>query len=190
MSDGKIDLDQQQPADNGGQSGFTPPATQADFDRMIADRISRERAKFADYADLKTKAEAFDAATEAAKSEAQKQADALAAANAELAAYKQREQVAAWAANIARGSHVPASALRGSTEAELRAHFAELQALIPAPGAEKRTPDGAPAPIGREPAGYGTVTIHEQIAAAEKAGDRALVGSLKAIQLGAAFSAQ
>lgn len=36
--------------------GFTPPATQAELDRIIADRVSRERAKYADYDDLKSKA--------------------------------------------------------------------------------------------------------------------------------------
>lgn len=55
---------------------YTPPATQADLDRIISERLTREKAKFADYPDLKAKAEAHDAAIEAAKSEADKAVDA------------------------------------------------------------------------------------------------------------------
>lgn len=42
-------------------TGWTPPASQADFDRIIQDRLSRERAKFADYDELKEKAQMLDA---------------------------------------------------------------------------------------------------------------------------------
>lgn len=55
---------------------YTPPASQADLDRIVGDRLARERAKYADYDDLKTKAEAHDAALEAAKSDADKAVDA------------------------------------------------------------------------------------------------------------------
>ena len=37
-------------------SGYTPPATQADFDRIISERVSRAKSKFGDYDDLKAKA--------------------------------------------------------------------------------------------------------------------------------------
>lgn len=55
---------------------YAPPATQADLDRIIKDRLDRERAKFADYADLKAKAEAHDKALEDAKTEQEKAVDA------------------------------------------------------------------------------------------------------------------
>lgn len=55
---------------------YTPPASQADLDRIVGERLARERAKYADYDDLKTKAEAHDAALEAAKSDADKAVDA------------------------------------------------------------------------------------------------------------------
>jgi hypothetical protein len=41
-------------------ASYTPPATQADLDRIISDRLGRERAKFADYDDMKVKASKFD----------------------------------------------------------------------------------------------------------------------------------
>ena len=39
---------------------FVPPADQASFDRIIGERVARERAKYADYEDLKAKAAKFD----------------------------------------------------------------------------------------------------------------------------------
>lgn len=41
----------------GGSSGYTPPATQADLNRIIGDRVARERARFADYDELKAQVE-------------------------------------------------------------------------------------------------------------------------------------
>lgn len=58
--------------EQGGNSGFTPPATQEEFNRIIAERVSREKAKYSDYGDLKSKATRFDELSEAQKSEVQK----------------------------------------------------------------------------------------------------------------------
>lgn len=44
----------------GGASGWTPPATQADLDRIVGERLARERAKFADYDTLRQKASKLD----------------------------------------------------------------------------------------------------------------------------------
>lgn len=46
--------------------------TQADVDRLIADRLKRERDKYRDYNDLKSKAAEFDKAAEAQKTAEQK----------------------------------------------------------------------------------------------------------------------
>lgn len=61
-------------------NAFTAITTQADLDKLIGERVARERGKYADYADLKAKASEFDKLEEANKTEAQKQADALLAA--------------------------------------------------------------------------------------------------------------
>ncbi|MFE2912826.1 capsid assembly scaffolding protein Gp46 family protein [Kitasatospora indigofera] len=80
-----------------------PPAgtggtfSQADLDRIVADRLTRERAKFADYDDLKAKAAQLDKATEDQKSEFQKErerADAAAGAAANLERELWRERAA------------------------------------------------------------------------------------------------
>ena len=46
--------------------------TQAEMDAIIGDRLKRERAKYADYDELKGKAAKYDEAEEASKSELQK----------------------------------------------------------------------------------------------------------------------
>lgn len=55
---------------------WTPPASQADLDRIITERLAREKAKFADYDDLKRKAAEHDKAAEAAKTEHEKAVEA------------------------------------------------------------------------------------------------------------------
>jgi hypothetical protein len=42
-------------------AAYTPPGSQADLDRIIESRLARERAKFADYDDVKAKAAKHDA---------------------------------------------------------------------------------------------------------------------------------
>lgn len=77
----------------------TPQAfTQADVDRIVAERLGRERGKYADYDDLKTKASEFDKFQDAQKTELQREADKRAAAEAELAVLRVervRQQAAA-----------------------------------------------------------------------------------------------
>lgn len=43
-----------------GQPQYTPPASQADLDRIIETRLTRERAKYSDYDDLKSAKERLD----------------------------------------------------------------------------------------------------------------------------------
>ena len=59
-----------------------PPKTftQEDVDRVVSDRLTRERGKFADYDDLKVKAAEYDKAQDAAKSAEQRAADEAARA--------------------------------------------------------------------------------------------------------------
>ena len=78
---------------------YKAPASQADLDRIIADRLARERSKFSDYDDLKRKASEHDKAVEAARSEHEKaveaarkegETSALATANTRLVAAEAR----------------------------------------------------------------------------------------------------
>lgn len=65
---------------DGGKNEWTPPKDQAEFDRIIQDRLTREQRKFADYDALKAKAGQWDALSAESQSEHEK---ALAAARAE-----------------------------------------------------------------------------------------------------------
>lgn len=56
---------------------FKPITTQADLDALLRDRLNRERNKYADYKDVKAKAERLDQLEEANKSELQKMTDRL-----------------------------------------------------------------------------------------------------------------
>lgn len=149
---------------------FEAITSQEDFDKAIQARIARERAKFADYDDVKAKADKLVALENANKTEAQQQADRLAEIereNAELKSGKLRAEVAA-----AKG--VPASLLSGSTQADLEA---AADALIAFKGAAAKP--SAAAFI----EGANKVTPEQDfdaaIAAAEKARNFPLVITLK-----------
>ena len=62
---------------------FTPISTQDELNKVIADRINREKAKFAYYKDLKAKAERLDQLEADKKSEAEKVAERIAALESE-----------------------------------------------------------------------------------------------------------
>lgn len=112
------------------------------------------------------------------KTEEQKRDEEFQQLRSELESYKTREQIAAWAKEVADAEKVPAELLRGSTREELEAHAKQLKPLITA-----APPKAEPVPgIGQVPEAR-NMPLKDQIAAAEKAGDKALVASLKAMQL-------
>lgn len=148
--------------DNGGSSGgYTPPATQDELNKIVEARLQRERAKYADYDDLKTKATKFDEVTEASKTELQKERERAEAAERKAAAYEAKEQVAAWASEIVKGSNIPANALRGSTKEELTEHFEVLKSIAPAPAQKRGTPPGKRAADGDKPGSRAAEALRE-----------------------------
>ena len=125
-----------------------PPAgttfTQADVDRVVADRLKRERAKYADYDALKAKADAADKAGEKDKSEAQKLTEQLAKLQNDLdEERRQRHIVEVAAAKGLTPAHV--KRLTGATREEIEANADELLEDFPLPPA-KGDEDGKPAP--------------------------------------------
>lgn len=77
--------------EGGNTSGETPAAdefkpitSQEDLNKVIADRVARERAKYADYKDVKAKATEFEKLQEANQTEAEKAAKRIAELEAEL----------------------------------------------------------------------------------------------------------
>lgn len=81
MADTPTSEQEQQQAE---EVDFEPITSQEDLDRRIGPRLERERAKFADYAELQEKAARLAEIEEANKTEADKAAERLAAAEAEV----------------------------------------------------------------------------------------------------------
>lgn len=120
------------PADDGrkgkddGAPGWTPPASREELDRIIGDRLARERARYSDYEDLKKKAAAYDKAEDEKKTAEQRAADRLTDLEAKTAAAEARAaaaEAAALRAEIAADKGVPADFLTGTdrTDIEKRA---------------------------------------------------------------------
>lgn len=72
MPDDTTTTDPKSPNTSQGDDGFRPITTQEDLDRVLGDRLKRERAKFADYDELKAKAARLDELEAANKSELEK----------------------------------------------------------------------------------------------------------------------
>ena len=85
--------------------------TQSELDAIVRDRLKRERDKYADYADLQTKAKAYDEAQEAAKSELQKAVERAERAEAELTTMRQEQERSALVAKLAAEKGVSAEML-------------------------------------------------------------------------------
>lgn len=91
---------------------FAAITSQEALDAIIGDRVKREKAKYADYKDLKTKADAFD------QSESEKRTD-IEKANARAEAAEQRAaevEAAKQISDLAAGKAIPVECLTGTAE--------------------------------------------------------------------------
>lgn len=126
--------------------------TQDEVNEMMG-KVRREaRGKFADYDELKAKAERYDAAEEAAKTELERANERAAKAEAELKEAREREERAALLRRVSEDTGVPTGLLKGSTEEELR----DSAKAVAAYAASKR-PE-YPADKGGAPAGGARMT--------------------------------
>lgn len=134
-------------AEGKGQGGKT--FTQDEVNRLVGERVARERGKYADYEDLKAKAEKYDEAQEAAKSELDKAREAAEKATAELEAMKADAAHRGLVDKVSSETGIPGNLLHGDSEDELRASAEALSAFVesrkPTPPLDK---GGAPAPPG------------------------------------------
>lgn len=105
-----------------GGSSFTPIASQEEFDRAVGERINRERARFADYDELKAKAAKLDEAEAKTKTELQKERERAEKAERELI----KAQHESLKTRVASSKGVPASSITGSTQEELEKSADEL----------------------------------------------------------------
>lgn len=114
-------------AANSAAAGAAKTFTQEDLDRIIAERLNREKSKYADYDQLKQ-------AAEGRKTEMEKLADQLRALQEENEANK----VKALRSEVASEKKVPASLLNGaSTREEMEAQADAILKFV-----EAQTPKG------------------------------------------------
>lgn len=103
----------------------------------------------------------------------------LEALRAKVASFEHEREVAGWRDQVAAETGVPAAVLRGDTLEDIQTHAQAIAAAYPKTGA------GA-APLvahAGNPTHAGPVSLDEQIASAQAAGDKQLVRSLKAMKL-------
>lgn len=156
------------------------PAQEPDW-KAEYDRLKAHARKWEDRAKENYEArQRLDEIEEASKTEAQKQADGLARAEARAKAAEAR----AATLEVAAAKGIPADLLAGPGD-DISAYADRLAAWA----AEKTPATNAPAANRRiqstaTPARPATLTIDEQIVAAEKAGDKAKSMLLKAAKLG------
>lgn len=90
--------------------------TQDEVNQMIGERLGRERAKYADYEELKEKATKFDEAEEASKSELQKATERADALQKKLDDLTTQAKVRDIRDKVAKETGVPANLLTADTE--------------------------------------------------------------------------
>lgn len=126
-----------QTAAGAGEKTFT----QADLDRLVSDRLERERKKYADYDALKAAKAELDKLKEGQMSELDKAKQGLGAAQAkvtELEAKIKAMELSALKARLAAAAGLPselADRVRGEDEEAIKADIEALKKIIPAKSA-------------------------------------------------------
>ena len=145
---------------NGGTGSGTQERTftQSELNAIVTDRLSREREQYADYAALKEKAEKYDAAQEADKTDLQKATEKVAALQAQVDAYTKADNLRSIREKVSQETGVPASLLYGEDEDSCKA---QAQAIL---DYAKPTGSGTVIRDGGEPQGKPTGSTRDQFA--------------------------
>lgn len=101
--------------------------TQAELNAIVADRVSRAQAQYQDYATLKEKAEKYDQAQEAGKTELQKATEKMAALQEQVDAYAKADSLRSIREKVSKETGVPANLLYGEDEDSCKA---QAQAIL------------------------------------------------------------
>lgn len=115
--------------------------SQEDVNRIVADRVARERAKYADYDALKEKAAKFDEAEEASKSELQKATERADSLQSQLDSYKKAEKLRSIHEEVSKETGVPANLLTGETKEDCEAQAKAIMSFAK-PESFPAVPDG------------------------------------------------
>ena len=113
---------------------FTPIETQEQLDQLIKGRIERARAReaerYADYDELKAKAEEYDKAREAAKTEMEKANERIKALEDAARVRDEADERRTLLDRVSKATGVPANLLSGDTEEELTASADAVNAYV------------------------------------------------------------
>lgn len=90
--------------------------TQSEMNAILADRLARERGKYADYEALKAKAKKYDEAEEAGKSELQKANERADGLQKQLDSLTRAAALREMRARVAQKTNVPEALLSADTE--------------------------------------------------------------------------
>ncbi len=101
---------------NAGQQAENKSFSQAEVDAIVGERLARERAKYPDYDDLKSKAAEYDKLQEASKSELQKAQEKSAKLQAQIDTMKKASQVRDIRDKVSHDTGVPVELLSGEDE--------------------------------------------------------------------------
>ncbi len=104
--------------------------TQEQVDQIVEKRLAKERGKYKDYDELKTKAMKLDEMENAGKSELDKLKESNAALRKQIDDAAAEKQHAEWVSEVAKDKGVPAELLRGGSKEELEAHADLLRAAL------------------------------------------------------------
>ena len=117
------------PETNQNEQGAERTFSQVDVDRIVADRLLRERQKYVDYDALKDKASKYEQMEEASKTELQKANERAAKLQKELDDLKQAETVRQVRAKVSKETGVPETLLTAGTEEECKAQAEAIKAF-------------------------------------------------------------
>lgn len=125
--------------------------TQEELDKIVGERLSRDRAKYADYEELKLKAEQLDKITEANKSELQKATERAEALQNELNGLKKANEIRNVRDKVAGETGVPAALLTGETEEECEAQAKSILEFARPTGYPRVKDEGEPRKTSKKP---------------------------------------
>lgn len=112
------EVNQNQSQDHGSEQGKT--FTQDEVNAIVADRLNRERNKYADYDDLKSKAAKYQEQQEAGKSEIQKLRESNQALLDKLAGAEKAAAIDKARGKVATDTGVPVELLTGENEEDCK----------------------------------------------------------------------
>lgn len=104
--------------------------TQSELNAILTDRLARERGKYSDYEELKSKAAQFDAAEEARKTELQKATERADALQKQLDDMKKAGEIRAMKDKVMQETGLPADMMEFLTGEDEEACMAQAKKLV------------------------------------------------------------